>query len=192
MLIKIANKHIVAFASLAALMFFAQTSQAAVTVIGGGLAKDCYHAAKFKNSLSSKDVKTCNKALDSGLNAKNRAATYANRGIIHMNMSRHKAALSDYARALIIRPELTDIHTNRGAALIHMARYDEALEVLNTALETSLQKPHAAHYNRALAREKLGDLQGAYEDFAMALELNPDFIRAKDQMDRFIVKKISS
>ena len=48
-------------------------------------------------------------------------------------------------------------------------------------------KVHLAYYNRGLAREKLNDPKGAYADYKKALELQPDFTLAADQLKRFTV-----
>jgi tetratricopeptide (TPR) repeat protein len=46
---------------------------------------------------------------------------------------------------------------------------------------------HLAYYNRGLTKEKLNDVRGAYEDYKKALELNPTFTLAADQLKRFTV-----
>jgi tetratricopeptide (TPR) repeat protein len=56
---------------------------------------------------------------------------------------------------------------------------------LNKAIELDSHDLYAAYYNRAIAREHTGDIQGAYFDFKRADELNPESDLAKRQMERF-------
>jgi Tfp pilus assembly protein PilF len=50
-----------------------------------------------------------------------------------------------------------------------------------------LDKVHLAYYNRGLAKEKLNDARGAYADYRKALELDPNFTLASEQLQRFLV-----
>ena len=54
-------------------------------------------------------------------------------------------------------------------------------------LAESLNARAIGFYNRALTHEKLGDLQSAYEDFRSALQINPEFTQASEQIARFTV-----
>ena len=65
--------------------------------------------------------------------------------------------------------------------------YNAAMESLNKAIELDSHDLYAAYYNRAIAKEQTGDIQGAYFDFKRADELNPDSDLAKRQMERFQV-----
>ena len=65
--------------------------------------------------------------------------------------------------------------------------YDKALQSLDQAIVYGSNDLHAAYYNRALAKEKLDDVEGAYYDFRRALELKPDWELAEWQLSRFEV-----
>jgi tetratricopeptide (TPR) repeat protein len=82
---------------------------------------------------------------------------------------------------------LSEPYVNRGAALINMDRPQEALRDLDTAITRGLEKIHLAYYNRGLAKEKLNNARGAYEDYRKALELDPNFTLASEQLQRFLV-----
>ncbi len=160
---------------------------AQVFVVGGGMAADCYDAAKTGSTRLSAET-ICTQALRSEvLSRSNRAATYTNRGVIRMRDGDYDGALDDYAKAEEIDGDQGAIYLNRGAALIYMKQFGEALAPLNRAIELETQDLYAAHYNRAIAKENTGDIAGAYEDFRTALELKPEWEIAERQLSRFSV-----
>lgn len=163
-------------------------AEAQITVIGNGLGKDCYEAVKYAKTSFQRAEDICNRALSAGnLNATNRSATYVNRGIARMRDGRYDAALSDYAKAERLNAEKGPLYLNRGAAHIYKKDFTSALTDLNTAIDLGTQDVFAAYYNRAIAKENTGDVQGAYFDFKKALELKPDFRQAELQLQRFTV-----
>jgi Flp pilus assembly protein TadD len=64
---------------------------------------------------------------------------------------------------------------NRGAVLIAENRPEEAIAALDRSLELGTPEPERALYDRALARERLGDVTGAYYDLLKAAQLNPNW-----------------
>ncbi|HPF22257.1 MAG TPA: tetratricopeptide repeat protein [Hyphomonas sp.] len=173
-------------ASLVALAVPAASAQ--VSVIGGGVARDCYEAALFSKVSPQEGEKICTKAIESEvMKLENRAATYTNRGVLRMRAGKYDAALADYAVAKNLKPELGAIWLNEGAAHIFRKDYATALVSLDKAIELETQDLYAAYYNRAIAKENTGDVPGAYFDFQKSLELKPDFERAEWQLSRFTV-----
>ncbi len=162
-------------------------------VIGGGLAKDCYNEVLQESSRLAEAERTCTQALQQeAMTASNRAATYVNRGIARMRQGKLTQANEDYGRALDISPEMGEAYLNIGAAHIYGEDFSAAIEALDKAIELEAKDLHAAHYNRAIARENLGDVEGAYVDFRQALELKPDWERAQRQLARFEVKEVEA
>ena len=177
-----------ASALAAVLTLSASAAFAQVIVSGGGMGKDCYDAAKYSRTSFREAEKVCTQALQfETLNTKNRAATYTNRGIIKMREGRYDSALSDYSASKRLMPNVGATWLNEGAALIYKKQFSEAFAALNKAIELNTQDAYAAYYNRAIARENTGDVQGAYYDYKKALELRPDFKQASDQLMRFSV-----
>lgn len=174
---------------LALSMPAAASAQGAVTVIGGGLAQSCYEAVEFSRVNVTKAIEICDLALQhEHLRARDKAATYTNRGILHMRQGNNTRAMWDYQRGLQVMPELEEAKVNLGAALYNLKRYPEALKALNEGVGTdSLEAKAIGFYNRGLTHEKLGDIQSAYEDFRRAYQLNPEFTQASEQMSRFTV-----
>ena len=178
------------FALLAASLLALATpaASAQVSVIGGGIAHECYEAALLSDVSPREGEQICTKAIEAEvMRLENRAATFTNRGVLRMRAGKYDAALADYAKAKNLKPELGAIWLNEGAAHIFRKDFQSALVSLDKAIELESQDLYAAHYNRAIARENTGDLAGAYADFQKALDLNPDFERARWQLSRFTV-----
>jgi Tfp pilus assembly protein PilF len=175
--------------ALSAAGAFAAPAQGAVTVIGGGLARSCYEAVEYGKVGPSKAVQICDMALEQeSLTKRNRAATLTNRGILYMRMGDHDKALVDYNKSIRLMPELLESKVNQGAALYGLGRYEDAMDALNAGVYTdSVDARAVGFYNRALCHEKLGDIQSAYEDFRRALDTQPAFKLAADQLSRFTV-----
>ena len=47
-------------------------------------------------------------------------------------------------------------------------------------------KLYIAHYNRGLTYEKMGELDKAEADYRRALQLMPDWSRARNKLDRIL------
>jgi len=173
---------------------FAAHAQGAVTVVGGGLAKDCYEAVEYSKVQLTRAIDVCDLALETEhLRPNDRAATLTNRGILHMRQGNNTRALGDYSRAIELVPELRQAKVNLGAALYNLKRYPEAMTALNEGIATeSLEARAVGYYNRGLTHEKLGNVQLAYEDFRTALQLKPDFPQASAQLARFEVVPAAS
>lgn len=171
--------------SIIAAACMAPVALAQVFVVGNGYASECYEAAKSGASGLGADA-VCTEALNSEMLIRaNRAATYANRGIIRMRSGDYAGALEDYDTAEEIEPDQGAILLNRGAAFIYMKRFGDAIAPLNRAIALETPDLYAAHYNRAIARENTGDIAGAYEDFKTALALKPEWDIAERQLSRF-------
>ena len=177
-----------AFVLSACLAGAASFANAQVTVIGGGIAHDCYEAVKFSLGSPSEAEKLCTRAIElEALNLSNKAATYTNRGVLRMRQGDYDRALSDYAVSKKIKPATGATWLNEGAAYIFKKDFNSALVSLEKAIELDSEDLYAAYYNRAIARENTGDVEGAYFDFVKAKELNPDFAPTDRQLSRFTV-----
>ncbi|MEL6388183.1 MAG: tetratricopeptide repeat protein [Pseudomonadota bacterium] len=172
----------------AALLSVPAAASAQAFIIGGGMAKECFTNVRDNRGSYRETERLCTSALQQeALTATNRAATYVNRGIARMRAEQYENSISDYERALGIDPELGPAYLNMGAALIFQQRFNEALTALDEAIALETQDMAAAHYNRAIAREQSGDLQGAYADFQTSAELKPEWELPPRQLSRFTV-----
>jgi tetratricopeptide (TPR) repeat protein len=159
-------------------------ANASTLVIGGGLATDCYKAAEFGHGT---DTAICDRALEEPMISHDRAATYVNRSVIKLRDNKPEAALADCDSSIRINSELGEAFVNRGAALMTLGRPQEAIESLSHGIALGVHKMHFAYYDRAMAREDSGDVKGAYEDYKQALQIEPTFTQAADQLRRFKV-----
>jgi len=168
------------------------TTQAAaaqsVTVLGGGMARQCSNAA-LDGESDRKFEALCTLAVETEiLSQRDRAGTYVNRGIMKLRRSEFGPARADFDQAIELKPDLGEAYVNRGAALVGARRYVEGLADLNRALELGVEEPEKAHYNRALAHEGLDDMKAAYFDYQRAVELSPEWDAPKRELARFTVE----
>ena len=122
-----------------------------------------------------------------GTDGYSRAATLVNRADIRLRLKDCDGVVADSMQAISAFDGLAPAYVNLGAGLIGLKRYKEGLTVLNKAIDLGGDDPELAYFNRALAKESLGDIRGAYFDYHKAAELNPKFQRALDQLTRFKV-----
>jgi tetratricopeptide (TPR) repeat protein len=176
----------------ATLLIAAPSASAGVTVIGGGMARDCYEAVEFSRIPVTRALEICEQALtQERLTKRNRAATFVNRGILFMRQGNHTRALWDMERGVALMPDLKEGKINLGAALYNLDRIDESLAALNEGLATEdLNARATGFYNRALIWERKGDLTAAYNDFKSALDAVPTFDLAARQLERFQVVSV--
>ena len=164
-------------------------ASAAVTVVGGGPAQYCYHVAQFGADSNSGDgIGTCTRALEQqAMSVRDRAATFVNRGIIYARIGATEAALRDYDQGLYLRPDMGEGYVDRGATLIALKRYGDALQDINRGIALNPNNLQIAYYNRAVVYEAMGNFPGAYADYKRAVQIDPTFVLASQQLTRFRV-----
>lgn len=178
-----------ALAAGVALIASAGGARGAVTVLGGGMARQCSTAALEGESAARYDD-ICTAALETeALSPRDRAGTYVNRGVLKLRRKEFGPAQLDFNRAIETKPDLGEAYVNRGAAAIGARRYAEGLADINRALELGLDEPEKAYYNRALAYEGLDDMKAAYFDYQKAVELKPEWDAPKNELARFTVSR---
>ena len=181
--------HILALAAGVALMGWAAGAQAAVTVLGGGMARQCSVAA-LNGASDSKSEDMCTLALESELlNLRDRAGTYVNRGVLKLRRKEFASAQWDFNRAIETKSDIGEAYVNRGAAHVGSKRYAEGLADINKAIELGVEEPEKAYFNRALAYEGLDNLKAAYFDFRKAQELAPEWEQPAKELARYTVER---
>jgi len=175
------------------LSLFASSANAAISVLGTGLAQDCYQAAEFGGNPRD-GVAVCTNALDeTALTLRDRAATMVNRGILRSRDGDFKGALDDYNQGLSVDATLGEGYVDRGAAEIVRHDYEAALADINKGISLNANRLEIAYYDRAIVDEALGNVRDAYFDYKKATELSPDFALANEQLTRFkVVRKASA
>jgi tetratricopeptide (TPR) repeat protein len=173
----------------AALLLLSAPAHALISVVGAGMAHDCFIAAKAGTDLRG-GIATCDLALaEELLDARSRAATYVNRGVMKAALGHADQALADYDSGLAVFPGLGDGYVDRGAVLIALKRYDEAMADINKGISLGQTYEQIGYYNRGVAEFYLERIPESYHDFKKALEIAPDFARASDQLKNFVVTR---
>jgi tetratricopeptide (TPR) repeat protein len=171
-------------------VFAATAARAGVVVIGKGVGRECYEQTlldptPMRNILA---LEVCDEAVEAhGGDSHDRVAALVNRADILLRLNRFREAAADSDKAIAIDSGLGVAHLNRGAGMIGMGRYNDALPSLDRAIELGMDRSQLAYFDRGLAKEHLGDVRGAYYDYRKAAELDPSFKLATDQLSRFIV-----
>jgi tetratricopeptide (TPR) repeat protein len=173
--------------TIAGVVFLAPSAEAAVTVLGNGLARVCFEVAEFGGNPRD-GVATCSEALEqTALSMRDRSATLINRGILYSRLDHPEMALNDYNRGLSIDPDMGEGYVDRGAVYIVLRRYETALQDIDKGIEMNANRLQIAYYDRAIVHEALGNVRAAYDDYKKAAEIEPGFVLANEQLARFKV-----
>lgn len=177
--------------SVAFCCFTARPASATVTVFGTGMAQACYQAARHLpegQAAKAESIDACNRAItDEDLSVHDLAGTHINRGVLLISRSEYAAARQDFDDAAALMPELGEAYTDRGAALVGLRQYAEAILEINRGLALNTTEPEKAYFNRALADEALDDLKAAYYDYSRAAQLKPNWSQPREELTRFTV-----
>jgi tetratricopeptide (TPR) repeat protein len=165
------------------------SAHAAISVLGGGQAQECFEAAKAEKADNA-SLGICNDALDTEiLTPQDRGGTLINRGVMRLRRGEFEAAHADFNAGIALIPTVGEGWINRGAMFIGERRYKEAVTDIDKALVLGLHEPAKAYYNRAIAYEGLDDETHAYLDYQQALVLNPGWELPQHELLRFTVTR---
>jgi tetratricopeptide (TPR) repeat protein len=155
-------------------------------VLGSANAHACGRYAAAGDG-SDAALQACDRALtNEGLQREGELATRINRGVVYLRRRNGQAALTDFDFVIGRDPDHAEAYVNRGSALMMLDQPGPAVAAFTDALVRGVDEPHQAYYNRGAAREALGDLRGAYEDYSTALEIEPDWGPANAELARFV------
>lgn len=163
---------------------------AAVTVMGGGMAREC-SAAAFAERSDDQALAACTMALEQPMPPRQRAGTFVNRGVLLLRRKDFAGAVLDFNTALRVLPDLGEAYVNRGAAQIAQRRFREGVADIDQGLALGSEQPEKAYFNRATAFEYLGDAASAARDYGKAAELRPDWPEAGAALARFAPARAS-
>ncbi len=119
---------------------------------------------------------TPNDQVPEDLNQATVASLQAERNLaaIHFQSGRHAEAAQLYGRLIEQNPADASLRASLAGTLGAMGRYDEALNQLDQAIVLEPLNVEAYH-NRAVIRERRGDLTGAISDYQTALRYQPQY-----------------
>lgn len=172
-------------------LLWAPAAQAQIVVSeGSGPGHACFLHARSGAGLQ-EGVETCSLAIRQGMMGVNDlAATYDNRGVILDRLGRRDEADTDFLKAAALRPDLGDAYVNHGTVLIRRMEYAQALDAIDRGIALGPSFPQVAYYDRALALQRLGRNQEAYDDLRKALTLEPGFAQASEALKAFTVVRV--
>jgi len=174
----------------AGLLLLSAPADALVTVVGAGMAHDCFVAAKAGGNPRG-GIAVCTMALaEETLGIRARAGTYINRAVMKAALGQIDDAMADYNTGLSLDAGLGDGYVDRGAALITLKRYDEAITDINKGIALGQTYEHVGYYNRGVAEFFLGQVTQSYYDFKKASEIAPEFAPAREQLKNFVVTRV--
>jgi len=158
----------------------------AMTIIGNDANARRCGANVGAGDSSDATVEACTRALNyRRLTREAQVQLLVNRGVTYLRRRQNDLAVADFDSVLAVDRENAEAHMNRGAALVQLQRYGPAITSLTEALGLGVLEPHKAYFNRGIAREALGDLSGAFEDYDTALQIQPDWGPASAELARF-------
>ena len=167
---------------------FTVSASAQVIIQGSGMARECYLKVKMDDPGKASTIRLCEEALSQlTLSQKDQASTHVNVGILYMRKGEYEQAQKNYARAIKMRPKLSEAYINYGASLIYTGDYQKALTALNTAIDLDTEKKAEAFFNRAMVYDRMQDYKSAYKDLKQALVLKPEWPTALKALDNYTV-----
>lgn len=146
----------------------------------------------YEHALAGRDdspaVRDCVAALSAVITRRNRAATHVNLGIVRMRAGELEEALGDFDRAEALGGvPVAALAVNRSSALIRLGRHREAIAQTDIAIAAASSNLPQAWFNRGVALEAQGDLDGAYAAYLRARELRPGWRLPERELERFRV-----
>jgi tetratricopeptide (TPR) repeat protein len=172
-------------AGVATLALPLSAAQSAVFTLGGPLSKLCYEAAAARDDRQSA-LDSCTRSLDEeGLLKPDRAATYVNRGILHMVRGDDADADADFNEAANLEPALPDPWLNQAFIRLRAGHGSEALPLLQEGIKRNPERRALAIFARGVAYEQMGRFDSAYSDLKRAHELEPGWALPSKYLSRY-------
>lgn len=173
------------FSFLLSLIIYTSALSAASTILGMSNAVRCYEESLFP--FSNRGISYCNDAIrHDDLTLRDLAATYSNRGIIHLKNGRFQKAMDDHDQAVRLNPDIPQVHINRGNALFYAHEYEEALVEFDMAIATHAGLVGTSLFNKALTLLKMRRLKDAVVTLEKALESDPESKRIKNVLEEIV------
>lgn len=175
---------------LAAAPAFAAATWSSSSLLATGTADRCAAAsaaAQEGAAVTESALANCALAVKLAYYDKARAEVLNNRSVLHYVRGDYGAALADNTAALKLNDRMAEAIVNRGSIFLVQHRAQAAAANFDRALAFNPANTEKVYFNRALAREEMGDLSGAYADYAQAAKIAPQWEQPKREMIRFTI-----
>ena len=111
------------------------------------------------------------------------AATYTNRGVIHIALGNYDGAFSDFNIGMNLLPKAAQIMVNRGNAFYHTGNYQMAIEDYNQSIELGYADFADVYLNLGKSYERMGNITLAQQNYQQAIDLSPNQAEARSLLD---------
>jgi tetratricopeptide (TPR) repeat protein len=169
---------------------FAAPAGAAGTprVVGGGTTDMCAADVRDANADPRAGIADCTDALDNQpMSMEDRVTATINRGMLRSRAGDLQNAVHDFSSAIAMDGNNAAAYLNRSATYLGLRSYAAAKTDADAAIRLNAKPIEVAYYNRGAAEEGLGDPTAAYHDYKTALQMQPGFTAAKNELARFKV-----
>jgi tetratricopeptide (TPR) repeat protein len=145
-------------------------------------------SAQARGAATDGDLAPCTMAVNLAGDDKGRlGAALTNRAVMHLARAEYAATIADSSAALEADGKIAEAFVNRGVALMLDGKPKDAVADITRGLALAPSHAERAYFNRAMAREDMGDFKGAYLDYREATKLDPTWDRPKKELARFTV-----
>ena len=140
-----------------------------MTIEGGQNLNFAIPSKYVKALLSTKGTGTPLAQREHNISAEN----YYNRGNTKHDIGFYQNAISDYSKAIRLKPDFVEAYHNRGHTKASLGQHFEAIADFDIAIKL---KPDdsMSYYNRGAAKASLGEYVEAIADYDIAIKLKPD------------------
>jgi tetratricopeptide (TPR) repeat protein len=104
----------------------------------------------------------------------NRAIEAYRQGVVHLELGKFEAAISDFDRAISLDNQFAQAYWGRGDALMSLGEYETAVTDFSTIIEMHPKTFPSIYVYRAAAYTQLGNYPAAIADYQTLLTLDPD------------------
>ena len=104
------------------------------------------------------------------------ATAHYNRGVVLGKLGNLDGALASFDQAIALDPNFGEAHANRGKVLVEQGKYPDGLAAYGNAIASGHNSPEL-HNNRGNVLGALGRFQECIEEYQLALELHPNYLK---------------
>lgn len=109
---------------------------------------------------------------------------YYNLGLYYQNSDQLNEAIAVYKQLGEVNPSFPSSYYNIGYIYLEMLNISDMSIPYFTKAINANQQYFEAYYNRGLAYEKLGDVHNAQNDYKQALNINHNYVKARNALNR--------